>query len=69
MKVNFTYSDGINDHSINIFNTWIYRKLFKAIKDSNSKNEIIRAAAIKTRNDIRKRLPNFLTKLDEGLYE
>lgn len=69
MKVNFTYSDGINNHAINIFNTWIYRKLFRAIKDSNSKNEIIRAAAIKTKNDIRKRLPNFLTKLDEGFYE
>lgn len=69
MRVNFTYSDGINTHSINIFNTWIYRKLFKALQDQNSENEIIKAAAIKTVQDIRKRLSSFLTKLDEGLYE
>jgi len=69
MRVNFTYSDGLNNYNINIFNTWIYRKLFKAIKDSNSDNKIIKAAGIKTVNDIRIRLSRFLTKLDEGLYE
>lgn len=60
MRVNFTYVTTTGEQkSINLFNTWIYRELFKAINEKNS-------ARI---NELQSRLQNFVTKIDEGFYE
>lgn len=60
MRVNFTYIDQYGQQkSINLFNTWIYRKLFNALKSGDKQ----------TASNLQNRLQQFVAKLDQHLYE
>ena len=60
MRINFSYIDQSGQQkSINLFNTWIYRKLFNALKSGDKE----------TASNLQNRLQQFVTKLDEHLYE